>query len=111
MSMNRPVPLAVLNLKFCRLTACATTTREDFTGEARRQLLLVSSGGEEPVSDDGFSGNSIFWLGQVDKPFTANRIHRLMKKDVEMNFPQEPRLGGLLSAGHTPGGDFLFRKN
>ena len=83
----------------------------------RRSVLALSSGGEEPVSDEGLGGNSIFahhlirTLGQVDKQFTASQIHRMVKEEVEKDFPQEPQLGGLLSAGHTPGGDFLFRKN
>lgn len=83
----------------------------------RRSVLALSSGGEEPVSDDGLGGHSIFAhhligaLAQVDRQSTATQIHLAVKEEVEKDFPQEPQLGGLLSAGHTPGGDFLFRKN
>ncbi|MBK5913729.1 GLUG motif-containing protein [Rhodocyclus purpureus] len=83
----------------------------------RRSVLALSSGGEEPVSDDGLGGHSIFAhhligaLAQVDRQSTATQIHMAVKEEVEKDFPQEPQLGGLLSAGHTPGGDFLFRKN
>ncbi len=83
----------------------------------RRSVVALSSGGEEPVSDEGLNGHSIFayhllqTLGSVKERTTASEIHRSVKEEVEKDFPQEPQLGGVLSAGHTRGGDYLFRMN
>ena len=83
----------------------------------KRSVVALSSGGEEPVSDEGLNGHSIFayhliqTLSGVTERTTASEIHRSVKEEVEKDFPQEPQLGGVVSAGHTRGGDYLFRMN
>jgi hypothetical protein len=74
----------------------------------------MSSGGEEPVSDEGRDGHSIFaWnlmnsIKRVDKYETGSKLFNSIKKGVIEDFPQVPQYGAATSAGHTAGGDYLF---
>ncbi|MCM2289463.1 MAG: caspase family protein, partial [Sulfuritalea sp.] len=81
---------------------------------ARRSVVVMSSGGEEPVSDEGKNGHSIFaWsvmnsLKEVDKFDSGSTLYEGIRKQVVEEFPQVPQYGASPSAGHVPGGDYLF---
>lgn len=84
---------------------------------SRRSVLVMSSGGEEPVSDEGKDGHSIFayslikQLKKVSDFSTGSQVFENVKTEVAQEFPQEPQLGVVTSAGHTVGGDYLFEIN
>jgi hypothetical protein len=79
-----------------------------------RAITVLSSGDDEPVSDDGFEGNSVFaWsfsrhLEKANEPIIGHSLWNLVRKEVSKVYPQTPRYGALLSAGHTLGLDFVF---
>jgi uncharacterized caspase-like protein len=81
---------------------------------ANRSVTVLSSGGEEPVSDEGKDGHSIFaWslmetLKGVDKFDTGNKLFEGIRKTVTEEFPQVPQYGASGAAGHVSGGDYLF---
>jgi hypothetical protein len=81
---------------------------------ARRSVVVMSSGGDEPVPDGGKEGHSIFaWhltqtLGKVENWQAGTNIFEQVRRDVERTFPQTPHYGASPSAGHQPGGDYLF---
>jgi uncharacterized caspase-like protein len=84
--------------------------------EMRRQrsVLVLSSGGDEPVSDEGKEGHSIFaWnliqtLQSVDGVTPGYEVYRSVRGKVMNDYRQEPQYGAVVSAGHTPGGEYLF---
>ena len=84
---------------------------------SRRTVLVMSSGGEEPVSDEGKEGHSIFayslikQLKKVSDFSTGSQVFENVKTEVSQEFPQEPQLGTVMSAGHIKGGDYLFEIN
>lgn len=84
---------------------------------ARRTVLVMSSGGEEPVSDEGKEGHSIFaytlinQLKKVSDFSTGSQVFENVRAEVSQEFPQQPQLGVVTSAGHTMGGDYLFEIN
>jgi hypothetical protein len=80
----------------------------------RRSVLAMSSGGEEPVSDEGFDDHSIFaWnliqsLKTMTNETSGQRLHAMIKEAVTKDFPQVPQYGTVVSAGHTEGGEYLL---
>ncbi|MBZ0126715.1 MAG: caspase family protein [Rhodocyclaceae bacterium] len=80
----------------------------------RRSVLVLSSGGEEPVSDEGKEGHSIFaWhflrsLDRLGETTVGADVYRVVRKGVSEDFPQQPQYGAVVSAGHEPGGEYLF---
>ncbi len=82
----------------------------------RRSVVVLSSGGEEPVSDEGRNGHSIFaWnliktLENVGAVAPGVEVWRSVHGRVTKDSPQEPQYGAVLSAGHSEGGDWLFRQ-
>lgn len=86
----------------------------------RRSRVLISSGGDEPVRDDGASGHSIFarkFLDLLESPkesiFSAAGLHKNLKAMVSGNTNQVPRYDLLDERGNQPGdpGDFVFVAN
>ncbi|MFA6971040.1 MAG: caspase family protein [Gallionella sp.] len=80
-----------------------------------RSVLAFSSGGEEPVSDEGLDGHSIFaWhfiktMSSINKGTAAGfDIYRVVHDGVKKDYPQEPQYGAVYSAGHISGGEYLF---
>lgn len=79
---------------------------------------LIASGGNEPVSDSGGAGNSIFAkvfldaLQTMEHPsFTAEELfYRRIREQVAGNAAQTPQFNILQNSGHD-GGDFVFFKN
>jgi uncharacterized caspase-like protein len=80
----------------------------------RRAVLVLSSGGEEPVSDEGRDGHSIFaWgliktLDEAGGGTTGFEVYRRVKSIVTESYPQEPQYGAALAAGHMGGAEYLF---
>jgi hypothetical protein len=80
----------------------------------KRSVLAMSSGGDEPVSDEGKDGHSIFaWsllnaLKSAGTLTPGGQLHRVVKSEVLKDYPQEPQYGAVLSAGHVEGGEYLF---
>lgn len=80
----------------------------------RRSVLVMTSGDEEPVSDEGKDGHSIFaWnlirtleaAGGVTPGF---EVWRSVHNGVRKEYPQEAQYGAVMSAGHVDGGEFIF---
>jgi hypothetical protein len=80
----------------------------------QRSVALMSSGGEEPVSDEGKEGHSIFaWtlmnsLNKMDNYQTGVKLFDSVRQGVVEDFPQVPQYGASTAAGHTVGGDYLL---
>jgi len=80
----------------------------------RRSVLVMSSGGDEPVSDEGKDGHSIFaWslihaLSRTEGGTVGYDLYRQVRDQVRTEYPQEPNYGAVLSAGHSEGGDYLL---
>lgn len=81
---------------------------------AKRSVIVMSSGGDEPVADEGKEGHSIFaWdlmqaLRNVDNWQPGTSIFEQVKREVTKSFPQTPQYGAIKSAGHQAGGEYLF---
>ena len=81
----------------------------------RRSVLVLTSGAEEPVSDEGKEGHSIFaWnlirtLQATDGLAPGTRVWNTVKTGVMREYPQQPQYGAVVTAGHAEGGDFLFQ--
>lgn len=81
---------------------------------AKRSVVVMSSGGDEPVADEGKGGHSIFaWdlmqaLRNVNNWQPGTSIFEQVKREVMKSFPQTPQYGAVRSAGHEAGGDYLF---
>ncbi len=80
-----------------------------------RAVVALSSGGDEPVRDDGTQGHSVFAASMLDalndtsRPKTGFQVFAEIKDRVSLVTAQEPHYGSLPSAGHQPGADFIFR--
>lgn len=80
----------------------------------RRSVTVLSSGGEEPVADQGRDGHSVFaWhymqaLRGVENWSNGVDVHDRLAASVAKEFPQEPQYGEAMGSGHQRGGDFLF---
>lgn len=82
----------------------------------KRSVIVMSSGGEEPVMDEGKEGHSIFaWhlmdkLAKVDQYKSGGEVFAAVKTGVLKDGAgiQTPQYGASDSAGHMKGGDYLF---
>jgi uncharacterized caspase-like protein len=81
---------------------------------SKRSVLVMSSGGDEPVSDEGKDGHSIFaWsfikgLQSADAVTPGMQLFKAVKSEVIKDFTQQPQYGAVLAAGHMEGGEYLF---
>lgn len=81
----------------------------------QRSVLVLSSGADEPVSDEGKEGHSIFAWNLIKTLQSAGgltpgaQVWSKVSKGVTTEYPQQPQYGAVVSAGHAEGGDFLFR--
>lgn len=81
----------------------------------KRSVLAFSSGGDEPVSDEGKEGHSIFaWsliktLDAASGTTSGQQVWRTVTKEIPKEFEQSPQYGAVVSAGHTDGGEYLFQ--
>jgi uncharacterized caspase-like protein len=82
----------------------------------KRSVLVLSSGGEEPVSDEGKGGHSVFaWhflqsLRQLDAIVPGFRLYQVVRREVSRDYPQEPQYGAVGVAGHEQGSEYLFER-
>ena len=83
---------------------------------ARKAAVVLASGGNEPVADEGRDGHSIFaWhlmaqLGDVASWREGGRVFERVRDAVVREFPQTPQYGASKVAGHQPGTDYLFER-
>lgn len=81
---------------------------------AKRSVVVLSSGGDEPVADEGKDGHSIFaWnlmevMRSVASWTPGSTIFTDVQAGVRKEFPQTPKYGSVTAAGHQAGGDYLF---
>jgi len=81
----------------------------------RRSVLVMTSGDEEPVSDEGKEGHSIFaWhllraLEAARALTPGAEVWQEVHRGVTKEYPQTPQYGAVVSAGHVEGGEYLFR--
>jgi uncharacterized caspase-like protein len=82
----------------------------------KRSVVVLSSGGDEPVSDEGKEGHSIFaWnlmkaVNSVENWRPGSTVFTEVAVEVRKEFPQSPKYGSVTSAGHQAGGDYLFEQ-
>jgi filamentous hemagglutinin family protein len=82
----------------------------------RRAAVVMSSGGDEPVADEGKEGHSFFaWhfmraLEGLDRWQVGNSLHERLRTAVSREFPQTPQYGGSRGLGHEGNTDFLFER-
>ncbi|MDO9619726.1 MAG: caspase family protein [Pseudomonas sp.] len=82
----------------------------------KRSVLVLSSGGEEPVSDEGKDGHSIFaWhllrsLQGLDATVPGFNLYQVVRRGVSQDYPQQPQYGAVAIAGHEAGGEYLFER-
>ncbi|MDO8466031.1 MAG: caspase family protein [Gallionella sp.] len=81
----------------------------------KRSVVVMSSGGEEPVLDEGKDGHSVFsWhlmdkMGKVEQYKNGAEVFDGVKEGVAKDgIPQVPLYGASVSAGHMAGGEYLF---
>lgn len=80
----------------------------------KRSVIAFSSGGDEPVSDEGKDGHSVFaWhlsntLNELHGTTLGYNLFNTVKHGVIKEYPQTPQYGAVISAGHQPGGEYLF---
>ncbi len=80
---------------------------------SRRSRTALSSGGLEPVEDDGGSGHSVFAeaflraLRENPGVLDGQGLFAAVRRPVMVNADQSPEYGDIRKAGHD-GGDFLF---
>ena len=69
---------------------------------------------DEPVSDEGKGGHSIFaWnlmesMKKVGEVSAGANLFDTVRAGVTQDYPQVPQYGSSTSAGHVKGGDYLL---
>ena len=82
----------------------------------KRSVLVMSSGGNEPVADGGHDNHSLFAyhmlrsLNEVQGDLVGGDIHDRVRNAVMKEYPQDPQYGAVVSAGHAKGGEYLIEK-
>jgi hypothetical protein len=80
----------------------------------KRSVMVLSSGGDEPVADQGRDGHSIFahhllkTLGTLGGVTAGQDVFETVRSEVSREFPQQPQYSAVSAAGHQTGGEFLF---
>ncbi|WP_292955184.1 filamentous hemagglutinin N-terminal domain-containing protein [Nitrosomonas sp.] len=80
----------------------------------KKGVMAMTAGADEPVSDEGRDGHSIFAWYLIQTVRTVNtwdtgfNLFKEIQHKVSQSFPQTPQYGGIISAGHQEGGDYLF---
>jgi filamentous hemagglutinin family protein len=83
---------------------------------ASKAVVVMSSGGNEPVADEGKQGHSPFaWnlmgaLKQVASWQPGGNVFERVRFAVARELPQRPQYGASSVAGHQPGSDYLFEQ-
>jgi formylglycine-generating enzyme required for sulfatase activity len=81
---------------------------------SKKSRLILSSGGDEPVTADGFEGHSVFahyFLEALKDPprgwTDSSQIFNQIKVDIARNAKQSPQLGAIFETDHR-GGEFIL---
>jgi uncharacterized caspase-like protein len=80
----------------------------------KRAVMILSSGGEEPVQDERGAGHSVFARQLMTMIEDMNRdrlgvdLYESIRERVAKLAPQVPQYGGAISAGHEAGADYFF---
>ena len=83
---------------------------------SKKTVVVMSSGGNEPVFDDGKNGHSPFAynlmlnLEKVSSWQVGSNVFERVRFGVARQLPQRPLYGSASAAGHQPGGDYLFEQ-
>ncbi len=83
---------------------------------SKRSVMVMSSGGNEPVTDGGHDNHSLFAyhlirsLGNIQGDLVGADIHERVRAEVVKEYPQDPQYGAIVTAGHAPGGEYLIEK-
>ena len=83
---------------------------------SRRSVVVMSSGGNEPVADAGKQGHSPFaWnlmnnLRQLSAWQPGGNVFERVRFAVAKELPQRPQYGAFGAGGHQAGGDYLFEQ-
>jgi filamentous hemagglutinin family protein len=83
---------------------------------SRRSVVVMSSGGNEPVADAGKEGHSPFaWnlmnnLRQVSAWQPGGNLFERVRFAVAKELPQRPQYAAFSAGGHQAGGDYLFEQ-
>jgi Caspase domain len=81
---------------------------------SRKSVVVMSSGGNQPVFDEGRNGHSPFaWnfmntLRDVSLWQAGGQVFERVRFRVAREVPQRPRYGAANAAGHQAGGEYLF---
>jgi uncharacterized caspase-like protein len=82
----------------------------------RKSVVIMTSGGNEPVFDEGQNGHSPFaynlmnTLNQVSSWQVGGNVFERVRFAVARTLPQRPQYSASRAAGHQPGGDYLFEQ-
>lgn len=81
----------------------------------QRTVTALSSGGDEPVADEGsvaghsvFAGQMLHRLTVLHASTTGFELYSRVYRAVIREFPQYPQYGSILSAGDSGKGDYLI---
>jgi filamentous hemagglutinin family protein len=83
---------------------------------AQRTVVVMSSGGNEPVFDSGKNGHSPFaWnlmsaLGDLSNWQAGGSVFERVRFAVAKELPQRPQYGAFATTGARAGGDYLFER-
>ncbi len=82
----------------------------------RKAAVVLSSGGNEPVADEGRDGHSVFaWhfmraIEGLDQWQVGTNVFERVRAAVVKDFPQTPQYGASRTAGHQGNTDYLFER-
>lgn len=82
----------------------------------RKSVVVMSSGGNEPVFDEGRDGHSPFAynlmavVGQLSNWQPGGNVFERVRFAVARTLPQRPQYSASRAAGHQAGGDYLFEQ-
>jgi hypothetical protein len=80
----------------------------------KRAVMILSSGGDEPVQDEGGAGHSVFarqlmtMIEGMNRDSLGVELYETIKARMAKLAPRVPQYGGVVSAGHEAGTDYLF---
>jgi fibronectin-binding autotransporter adhesin len=83
---------------------------------SRRAMVVLSSGGNEPVADEGRDGHSVFaWhfmqaLENLNDWQVGSTLFERVRAAVVKDFPQTPQYGASRAAGYQGNTDYLFER-
>ncbi len=83
---------------------------------SQKSVVIMTSGGNEPVFDAGRDGHSPFaWnlmrnLERVTSWQAGSNVFERVRFAVAKELPQKPQYGAVTDAGHQLGGDYLFEQ-